>query len=163
MKKSPPAVIDADRDIILDAILSASRIVAALAIRSLADTTEDVTLTQYRTLAVLASQGPQRLAALAEAVGVTPATATRMCDRLVGKGLVGRRHDRGDRRLVRLTLTREGLRLVDAVTERRRIEMNNLLGVIPEDLLTALVDSFQLLAAAAGEVREQDWTTGWEL
>lgn len=156
-------MIDFDRDVIRDALLRTSRIMAALAIRSLGDTAEDVTLTQYRTLGVLASEGPQSLAALAEAVGVTPATATRMCDRLIGKGLVGRRHDRGDRRLVRLTLTKEGLRLVDAVTERRRIEIKNLLGAIPEDRLTPLVDSLQLLAAAAGEVPEQDWTTGWDL
>ena len=51
-----------------------------------ADIAEEVTLTQYRTLVVLASRGPQGLAGLADAVGVTPATATRMCDRLVKKG-----------------------------------------------------------------------------
>ena len=45
-------------------------------------------MTQYRTLVVLASRGPQSAAALAEAVDVTPPTATRMCDRLVRKGLV---------------------------------------------------------------------------
>ena len=92
-----------------------------MAARSLGDVAEEVTLTQYRTLVVLASRGPQSLADLAEAVDVTPPTATRMCDRLIKKGLIMRRHDRGDRRLIRLTLAKKGHELVDAVTKRRRV------------------------------------------
>jgi len=42
-----------------------------VAARSLGDVAEEVTLTQYRTLVVLASRGPQSLAALAEAIDVT--------------------------------------------------------------------------------------------
>ncbi|HVA08798.1 MAG TPA: MarR family transcriptional regulator, partial [Acidimicrobiales bacterium] len=65
------------RDPVVDAVLSASRVLVAIAARSLSDVAEEVTLTQYRTLIVLASRGPQNLAGLAEAVGVTSATATR--------------------------------------------------------------------------------------
>ena len=111
----------------------------------------------------LASRGPQSLASLAEAVDVTPSTATRMCDRLVRKGLVARRHERGDRRLIRLTLTTDGHDLVDAVTERRRKEIATLLRSIPVDQQVALVDALQRLATAAGEVPEQDWSAGWDL
>ena len=75
---------------VIDAVLSASRVLVAVAARSLSDVAEEVTLTQYRTLIVLASRGPQNLAGLAKAVGVTPATATRMCDRLVKKELIAR-------------------------------------------------------------------------
>ena len=70
---------------LIDAVLSASRVLVAVAARSLSDVAEEVTLPQYRTLIVLASRGPQNLVGLAEAVGVTSATATRMCDRLVKK------------------------------------------------------------------------------
>ncbi len=150
-------------DAVVDAVLSASRVLVAVAARSLGEVAEEVTLTQYRTLVVLASRGPQSLAALAEAVDVAPPTATRMCDRLVKKGLVGRRHDSGDRRLIRLTLTAKGRDLVNAVTERRRTEIAGLLSAIPGDQQPALVDSLQRLAAAAGEVPEQDWSTGWDL
>jgi len=55
----------------LMAVLSASRVLVAVAARSLGDVAEEVTLTQYRTLVVLASRGPQSLAALAEAIDVT--------------------------------------------------------------------------------------------
>jgi DNA-binding MarR family transcriptional regulator len=157
------ASVEARRDLIVDAVLSASRVLVAVAARSLGDVAEDVTLTQYRTLVVLASRGPQSLATLAEAADVTPPTATRMCDRLVRKGLVVRRHDRGDRRLIRLTLAKKGYDLVTAVTERRRKEIAQLLESIPADQQSALVDALQRLTAAAGEVPEQDWSTGWDL
>jgi DNA-binding MarR family transcriptional regulator len=148
---------------IVDAVLNASRVLVAVAARSLGDVAEEVTLTQYRTLVVLASRGPQSLAELADAVDVTPPTATRMCDRLIKKGLIMRRHERGDRRLIRLTLAKDGRELVDAVTQRRRTEISHLMEAIPLDQQAALVDSLRRLTAAAGEVPEQDWSTGWDL
>jgi DNA-binding MarR family transcriptional regulator len=154
---------DVDSEAIVDAVLSASRVLVAVAARSLGDVAEEVTLTQYRTLVVLASRGPQSLAELADAVDVTPPTATRMCDRLIKKGLIVRRHERGDRRLIRLTLAKHGRELVDAVTQRRRKEISHLMEAIPLGQQTALVDSLKRLTAAAGEVPEQDWSTGWDL
>jgi DNA-binding MarR family transcriptional regulator len=155
--------MEVHRDLIVDAVLSASRVLVAVAARSLGDVAEEVTLTQYRTLVVLASRGPQSMAELAEAVDVTPPTATRMCDRLIKKGLIVRRHDRGDRRLVRLTLAKSGHELVAAVTKKRRGEIAGLLDAIPPGRREALVDALQRLTAAAGEVPEQDWSTGWDL
>ena len=149
----------------VDAVLSASRVLVAVAARSLADLdgAEDVTLTQYRSLVVLASRGPQGMASLADAVGVTPPTASRLCDRLVRKGLVRRRTDRNDRRQVRVALTEAGRRLVDIVTDRRRREIASLLQAVPEDARRSVVAGLQLLADSAGEVPEQDWSTGWDL
>ena len=150
-------------DSVVDAVLSASRVLVAVAARSLADVAEEVTLTQYRTLIVLASRGPQNLAGLADAVGVTPATATRMCDRLVRKGLIRRRTERDDRRQLRVALTVKGRSLVDAVTVRRRQEIGRIMSEIPVEQQAVLVQALGRLASAAGEVPEQDWTTGWDL
>ena len=150
-------------DTVVDAVLTASRVLVAIAARSLGNVADEVTMTQYRTLVVLASRGPQSLADLAEAADVTPPTATRMCDRLVRKGLVVRRHDRCDRRLIRLTLARRGHELVAAVTERRRTEIAQLLEAIPAEQQDVLVDALGFLNAATGEVPEQDWSTGWDL
>jgi len=150
-------------DAVVDAVLSASRVLVAVAARSLADVAEEVTLTQYRTLVVLASRGPQNLAGLAEAVGVTPATATRMCDRLVRKDLIRRRTERDDRRQLRVALTAKGRSLVDAVTGRRRQEIARIINEIPVEQQAVLVQALGRLASAAGEVPEQDWTTGWDL
>ncbi len=152
-----------DGDPVIDAVLLASRALVAVAARSLADVGEEVTLAQYRTLVVLASQGPQSLAGLADAVGVTPATATRMCDRLVKKKLVVRKTELEDRRQVRVAMTVRGRKLVRSVSERRRREIRNILADIPRAEQDSLVLALRQFTSAAGEVPDQDWSTGWDL
>ena len=147
----------------VDAVLSASRVLVALAARSLADLDEEVTLSQYRALVVLASRGPQGVAAIADSLGVTPPTASRLCERLVRKGLVRRRTDRNDRRQVRVALTDSGHSLVDVVTSRRRQEISALLRRVAHEARQSMVAGLQRLAEAAGEVPEQDWSRGWDL
>jgi DNA-binding MarR family transcriptional regulator len=152
-----------DQDQLVDAVLGASRVLVAIAARSLAEVGEEVSLTQYRSLVVLASKGPQGVAALAEAVSVTPPTASRMCERLVKKGLVTRRTDRQDRRQVRIALSPAGRHLVDTVTARRRAEIEQLVVAIPVASRDEVVDALRHLSESAGEVPEQDWSTGWDL
>jgi hypothetical protein len=64
----------------VDAVLSASRVLGGQSLAPFPGrrrALEEVTLTQYRSLVVLASRGPQGVAALADAVAVTPPTASR--------------------------------------------------------------------------------------
>jgi DNA-binding MarR family transcriptional regulator len=152
-----------DREATVDAVFGASRVLVAIAARSLADAGEQVTFTQYRSLVVFASRGPQSVAALAEAVAATPPTASRLCERLVRKGLVRRRTDRHDRRQVRLALTEVGRDLIDTVTGRRRQEIADLLASVPADVQRSATAALRQLAAGAGGVLEQDWSSGWEL
>jgi DNA-binding MarR family transcriptional regulator len=86
-----------------------------------------------------------------------------MCDRLVRKDLVRRRTERGDRRQLRVALTEKGRSLVDAVTDRRRREIGLLMKDIPSEEQVVLIQALGRLTTSAGEVPEQDWTTGWEL
>lgn len=147
----------------IDAVLATSRVLVAVAARSLAEIADEVTLPQYRALVVLASKGPQNVACLAEALNVTPPTATRMCDRLVKKGLISRRTDRDDRREVKIALKKSGRDLVAEVTRRRRLEIANLLDKLSLADQSSLVSLLNALATAAGEVPDQDWAVGWEL
>lgn len=148
-------------DPLIDAVLTASRVLVAVAARSLAGIEEDVTLAQYRTLVVLASRGPQNVVSLAGMLGVTASTATRMCDRLIRKGLIRRRAARRDRREVRLALTEAGRRIVDEVTRLRRAELAPILAAVPREEQVELIRALGHLNAAAGEVPDQDWATGW--
>jgi DNA-binding MarR family transcriptional regulator len=86
-----------------------------------------------------------------------------MCDRLVRKDLIRRRTERDDRRQLRVALTAKGRSLVDAVTVRRRQEIARIMSEIPVEQQAILVQALGRLAWAAGEVPEQDWTTGWDL
>ena len=150
-------------DELVDAVLGASRALVAVAARSLATVAEDVTLAQYRVLIELAARGPQRLADLATALGVERSTATRMCDRLVRKGLVHRRRTNQDRRGVRVSLTTAGGELVAEVSRRRRAEIAAIVERIPNAHRRPVLDALRAFAEAAGEVPEQDWSLGWNL
>ena len=52
---------------------------------------------------------------------------------------------------------------MDTVTERRRREIAGLLASIPQQEQRPVAAALQQLAKAAGEVPEQDWSTGWDL
>lgn len=164
MPRTANAAADAEagsrRDVV-EALLTASRAMVALAARSLADLDAEVTLPQYRALVVLASRGPQRVVDIAAELGVTSSTATRMCDRLVRKNLARRYRVARDRREVRLTLTPAGRTLVRAVTERRRDELVRVVDAMPADAHQPVITALQALSAATGEVPEREWWLGW--
>jgi DNA-binding MarR family transcriptional regulator len=148
-------------DEVVDAALTASRVLVALAARSLAAVEDEVTLAQYRALVVLRGRGPQPLQALAHELHVVPSTATRMADRLEAKGLVVRSVADDDRRLVLLALTKDGSALVDRVTRVRRRELAKVIEGMPPAQRSALVPSLEAFAEAAGEVPDSGWDLGW--
>jgi DNA-binding MarR family transcriptional regulator len=152
---------DDDRELV-DAFISASRALVAVAARSLADLGDDVTLPQFRALVVLRSRGPQRAADLAGLLEVTPSTASRMVERLVRKHLVRRSGAQDDRRAVRVHLTETGSEVVSQVTDRRRGEIERILEQMPSRGRRNLAVALRAFADAAGEVPEQDWALGWD-
>jgi len=156
-----PSPAEVAPDDLVDTVLAASRALVAVAARSLAAAGDEVTLPQYRALVVLAASGPQGTADLAAALAVNPSTATRMCDRLVRKGLVRRHRQAGDRRTVRIALTQTGRDLVAEVTKRRRAELARLLGVLPQAQHEPVIAAFQAFAAAAGEIPAPGAALGW--
>jgi DNA-binding MarR family transcriptional regulator len=142
---------------VVEAVLTASRTLIAVATQSLGAVAEDTTLAQYRTLVVLASRGPQRLVDLAGALGVTASTAGRMCDRLVRKQLVRRHRTRADRRSVLISLTQAGRQVVDQATARRKVAIADILGNVPPGQRAAVAEGFRTFAIAAGEVPDRQW------
>jgi DNA-binding MarR family transcriptional regulator len=148
---------------VVDVVLSASRALVAVAARSLAAVQDDMTLPQYRALVLLCSSGPMSMGELAAGLGCSGSAATRLCDRLVSKSLVERAARADNRREVEVRVAKGGRALVAAVTKRRRIEIKGLVEAIPPGQRTTVVEALGALAAAAGEVPDQAWTTGWDL
>jgi DNA-binding MarR family transcriptional regulator len=151
---------DETEDDVVDAMLAGSRAMIAVAVRSLSAVAEDITIAQYRTLVVLASRGPQKLADLAEQLAVTPPTAGRMCDRLVRGGLVTRHRAQADRRVVRISLTAAGRRIVDDATRQRRVFLAGILAAMPAAQRREVAAALRAFAAAAGEVPDEEWPQG---
>jgi DNA-binding MarR family transcriptional regulator len=141
----------------VDAVLTASRTLVAVATQSLGAAAEETTIAQYRALVVLASRGPQRMTDLASALDVTPSTAGRMCDRLLRKGLIRRHRARADRRAVQVSITAAGREIVDQATARRRALIAGILGKLPARRQSAVATALAAFAAAAGEIPDSQW------
>jgi len=142
---------------LVDALLVASRAMIAIASRSLAETDQDVTLAQSRALVLLASHGPLRGIDIAADLGVAPSTATRMCDRLLRKGLLERSRATPDRREVRVTLSDTGRELVREISHRRREVLDRVVDALPPDTHAQVAAALHTLNEAAGEVPDREW------
>jgi DNA-binding MarR family transcriptional regulator len=141
----------------VEAVLTASRSLIAVATWSLGAAAEETTIAQYRALVVLASRGPRRMVDLAGALGVAPSTAGRMCDRLVRKGLIRRHRARADRRAVLVSVTAAGRLVVDQATARRRALLAEIMAQLPAETQRAVAEALAAFAAAAGEVPDSQW------
>jgi DNA-binding MarR family transcriptional regulator len=150
--------VDADQ---VDAVMLAMRVLVAVTAQSVAQLDERVTLPQLRVLVVIASRGPQNLAAVAQGLGVHSSNATRACDKLVEAGLLDRSDDPADRRNLILRLTASGEELVETMNKARRASIAGILERVPvhrrEHLTAALLE---FVDAADGIPTSGAWTLG---
>ncbi|WP_206055704.1 MarR family transcriptional regulator [Nocardioides sp. GY 10127] len=157
---SPTA--DAEIDALVGRLLTASRALVGVSARSLADVEDTVTLSQFRTLVVLDSHGPTRLAQLAERLGVGPSTALRAVDRLIATGHAERRGSEVDRREVVIETSEHGRALVAEVTQRRRAAIEKIVRTMPAEHRDGLVAALSAFAEAADEPPVDSATSlGW--
>lgn len=138
-----------------------SRALVALTARSLTELDADVTLPQYRTLVVLASRGPQRPADLADELGVQRSTVTRICDRLVARGLAERRPGQSDRRVIWVVLTDAGKELLGQAMARRHARLTALVEQAGLSGPKAFATAANRIVRAAGELPEPEWWEHW--
>ena len=141
---------DSAADPVVDAVLQASRALVAITSRSITSVNPDVTLPQFRSLVVLATVGPQTVSALADRLAVHASTMTRMCNRLVSRGLVLRAPSAVDRREVVIALTNMGTSVVEDVMTARRRALDEILRLMGDDDRIAVVVALDKFAKAAG-------------
>jgi len=134
----------------IEAALRAADVLMRVAARSVMEVDHIVTSPQLRILVRIATRGPQNPGDIATELGVHPSNATRASEKLVRAGLIQREEDPGDRRYVRLTLTREGERLVERVIGHRRDAIAEVLEAMPEAERAAAARAFDAFARAAG-------------
>ena len=145
------------RDELVDELLTTSRALVGIAIRSIDGAPVEVTVAQHRLLVLLAAHGPQNVGEIAEHLGVNPSNASRHGGRLQRLGLVHRRRSTEDGRVVQIALTRAGRELLDAVTQRRREELAQLADLLPPTERAAVTAALRQLNAMMHEVRDADW------
>jgi DNA-binding MarR family transcriptional regulator len=135
---------------VVDAVVRASRALVGITVAALASVSDEVTLSQLRTLGVVTLEGPQTVSALAQRLEVHASTMTRMCSRLVARGLVVRTPSAIDRREVVIELTAQGRGLVDVVLDKRRREIDAVVRrMTPEDR-DRVISALELFSEARG-------------
>jgi DNA-binding MarR family transcriptional regulator len=108
-----------------------------------------LTLTQLRSLFLIANKGSTNFRKLAQALGVTPSNVTGIVDRLVEQGLVSRTQNPEDRREMTLRATDKGKALVSNLREVGIKHMTHILSVLSLRELSALAQGLSAFIKAA--------------
>lgn len=115
-----------------------------------------LSLIHLNVLAVLESEGPISMSGLAEALDVSVASTTGIIDRMEKRGLVERRHEDRDRRVVLVHPTEAGRDVFREIDERRRQGLGRLLEGLSVAELEGLLQghrALRLARVAAAEAR----------
>jgi DNA-binding MarR family transcriptional regulator len=135
----------------VEALQSATRVLAGVALHSLDVLDGVITLPQFRMLAVLAELGCARSSRVARALGLDASTVTRLADRLVAAGHVARGSDPRHRSVVTLELTPSGEGLVGAVSQWRQRELSRIVARLPAATRARLTTVLGQLVTSAGD------------
>lgn len=98
---------------------------------------------QVYLLRLLDRLGPQRMSQLAAHLGISQGSCTPQVDRAVAAGLVERRRDPSDRRVVQVTISAKGQEALEELRTIRAQILARYMSVLPEheiETLAALID-----------------------
>jgi DNA-binding MarR family transcriptional regulator len=111
----------------------------------------ELTTPQALALRAIVREGPLRMGALADALGVSVATASRTVDALAARKLVRRQSDPADARAVRACATAQGKREHAARRERFVRALESLMDELSELERRQLAESLETLTRLFGE------------
>ena len=133
-----------------DALLGMARALVGIATRA-ADQLGEVSIVQLRALTILRELVVANLAQLADGMGVTVSTTSRLVDRLVAAGLVDRRRALHSRREIALRLTELGKATLDRYDQLRLDGMHGLVDQLSPAEREQVLEAFAVVAAVAQE------------
>jgi DNA-binding MarR family transcriptional regulator len=107
-----------------------------------------VSLVHLNVLTLLEASGPMSMGRLAEALDISVASITGVVDRMEARGLVERRRDLEDRRVILVHPGSGGRRLFEDIGKRRRQGLAMLLNKLSDAELEGLLAGHRALRAA---------------
>ncbi|KPI28820.1 MarR family winged helix-turn-helix transcriptional regulator [Streptomyces sp. NPDC048253] len=119
--------------------------------------TAPVSASQLRVLFILEHHEGINLRTLAEFLGSTPPSTSRLCDRLQAVGFVERRVAAESRRELELFLSRRGSAFLADLRSRREAALESVLEQMPAAQRAALLRGLEAFcAAAAAQIHDSD-------
>ena len=114
-----------------------------------------LTMPQLRVMFMLLDRDGQAVGALAQLMCVRPATMTGLTARLIRHNLIERHADPRDGRVVRITLTEEGRRVIRAIEAASRAYLELVFERIGEARSRDLIDLLNEFALAAESLQSE--------
>jgi DNA-binding MarR family transcriptional regulator len=115
-----------------------------------------ISLIHLNVLTLLEASGPMAMGRLAEALDISVASITGVIDRMEARGLVERRRDAQDRRVVLVQPAKGAKKVFGEMDGRRRKALGMLLSRLTDSELQGLLEGHRALRAARAELaREQ--------
>jgi DNA-binding MarR family transcriptional regulator len=115
-----------------------------------------VSMTHMHVLAKLRMAGALPMSRLAEALDVSVASATGIVSRMEERGLVERRRDDADRRVVMVGLADGGTAALEEIEARGRDFFGRVLAELTKDELVQLRNGFRAMHRASQQIAQQE-------
>ena len=115
----------------------------------------DLTSSQVKVLASFAEQETFTMTELSRAHSVSVSTMTSMVDRLLQGNLLERQRDSADRRVVRVSLTREGHKMLKHIMRVRREELEKFLQELDGGEVEQFVTSIETVARYLADAKRK--------
>lgn len=138
-----------DADVVL---LEAARAVMAVSVRAAAALPGGISPMQLRALTVLSALDQANLTDLGAELGMSPSSTSRLCDRLVARGLVDRQTSPLVRREVVLSVSEQGCLLLGEYDRHRRDALSAALGTLTPQRRRIVLAALRELTTAIGAV-----------
>jgi len=136
---------------------TAPQIVQAIRIEMRRGRGSDISIPQFRTLRFIQRNPDAALSTLAEHLGLTLPSVSKLVDGLVKQKLITRKESTADRRRITLTLTPNGTAIVDAARAGARTNLAKKLAGLSNDELETISLAMQLLRPIF--INQSDQTT----
>jgi len=114
----------------------------------------DLTVPQFRALAFVNRNEGSSLWEVARHMGLTPPSTSRLVDGLIARGLMARNDHPADRRRVRLTVTGQGLTILEASTEGTASYLADKLSGVDADNIEVIDKAVETLRAVFAPAHE---------
>jgi len=124
---------------------TAPKIMQAIRVEMRRGRGSDISIPQFRSLAFIQRNPDSSLSSLAEHLGLTLPSVSKLVDGLVKQKLVIRQESKADRRRLTLVLTQTGASIVDSARTGARANLAKKLECLSDDEMKTIYQAMQLL------------------
>ncbi|HOA70540.1 MAG: MarR family transcriptional regulator [Bacillota bacterium] len=138
-----------NRKTLIDRIDRLIHLIAGKFSREVAQAIEGtMSVSEFLVLRMLAQTGPSRVSQIARKMQITASAVTFLTDKLADKELILRKRDEADRRVVLVSITEKGARVLEELEALRRAAAERMLEGLSDSELSGIVAILEKLAGS---------------